>query len=119
MRKKLLRILPAALLAVTWLVSIGCDETTGPGSSAAFEVLSEGDLTVKFRNLSVGACCYRWDFGDLSSPTFQDEPIHSYAMAGDYVVVLTACPQDDFSKPNCSQASAVVTVTSGSASIGI
>ena len=106
-----------ALLTVIWLAGQGCDDATGPSSNAAFEVLSEGGLTVKFRNLSSGACCYRWDFGDFTPPSFQDEPIHTFALAGDYVVLLMACPRDDFDSSNCSRASAVVTVTEGGAAI--
>jgi hypothetical protein len=42
---------------------------------------------VRFRNLSVNAVSYLWDFGDGStSPEF--EPVHKYKKAGDYKIQL-------------------------------
>jgi gliding motility-associated-like protein len=42
-----------------------------------------------FTDRSVGATSYRWDFGDGSTST-QQNPTHSYAAFGSYVVTLTA-----------------------------
>jgi hypothetical protein len=47
------------------------------------------DLTVTFTNISSGAESYSWDFGDGSSSTAEN-PVHTFAAAGTYTVVLTA-----------------------------
>ncbi|RMG18113.1 MAG: PKD domain-containing protein [Bacteroidetes bacterium] len=54
-----------------------------------------------FRNLSVGATSYEWDFGDGSPLSTIEHPSHAYADTGTYMVVLTAhdafntCPAKD------------------------
>ncbi len=45
--------------------------------------------TVAFKNTSENATAYMWDFGDGSKVT-QDEPSHTYALSGDYLVKLIA-----------------------------
>jgi len=67
---------------------------------AAFEIpekdVSLTDGKVEFRNLSVGATQYLWDFGDdVSSGMF--EPEHKYDRYGKYDVTLTA-----FSENGCA-----------------
>ncbi|WP_082120665.1 PKD domain-containing protein [Pedobacter sp. BMA] len=48
------------------------------------------NLLVKFKNTSVGAVGYLWDFGDGSTPSTQFEPEHTYAGTGvNYTVKLT------------------------------
>ncbi len=46
-------------------------------------------LSVRFINQSLGATSYLWDFGDGSS-NVQENPEHTYAEGGAYVVTLTA-----------------------------
>lgn len=54
-----------------------------------------------FRNVSVGAVQYAWDFGDGSPIATSEHPSHAYADTGTYNVVLTAydafntCPSTD------------------------
>ena len=47
------------------------------------------DLAVTFTNTSTGAESYSWDFGDGNSST-DESPVHTFAGAGIYTVVLTA-----------------------------
>jgi len=46
-------------------------------------------FTVQFRNLSIGAEKYTWDFGDMTY-SIEKDPIHTYYMPGKYIVRLTA-----------------------------
>jgi PKD repeat protein len=45
-------------------------------------------LSVQFRNLSVMGDTYLWDFGDKTIST-QQNPVHIYYVAGEYIVKLT------------------------------
>ena len=45
-------------------------------------------LTVEFKNLSVNASVYRWDFGDGSPISHEENPIHNYTSEGVYDVKL-------------------------------
>ncbi len=56
--------------------------------TAAYTYVAE-DLTLTFTNTSTGATSYGWDFGDGNSST-EENPVHTYADAGTYPVVLTA-----------------------------
>ena len=47
------------------------------------------DLKVTFTNNSEDAESYKWDFGDLNTST-EDNPTHTYSIAGTYIVKLTA-----------------------------
>ena len=53
--------------------------------------VSEGyaPLSVQFTDLSLNAIGWNWDFGDGNSSTEQN-PIHTYSAAGNYIVNLTA-----------------------------
>jgi hypothetical protein len=46
-------------------------------------------LSVKFVNRSIGATVFLWSFGDGATSTLEN-PTHSYAAAGAYVVTLQA-----------------------------
>lgn len=50
-------------------------------------------LQVSFQNTSAGADSYAWDFGDGASST-QENPVHTYASAGEYDVKLVAYRED-------------------------
>lgn len=47
------------------------------------------DMAVTFTNNSTGAESYSWDFGDGNTST-DESPVHTFAGAGTYTVVLTA-----------------------------
>jgi len=51
------------------------------------------DLTVEFANTSTNATSYLWDFGDGNTST-ENDPIHTYSVAGTYMVNLTATQLD-------------------------
>jgi PKD repeat protein len=57
-------------------------------ASASFTFVKDG-LTVTFTNSSSNADGYLWNFGDGFTSTEQN-PVHTYAMPGNYVVTLTA-----------------------------
>jgi gliding motility-associated-like protein len=44
--------------------------------------------TVSFTNTSTAAFGYVWDFGDGTAPSFQENPVHTYANSGTYTVTL-------------------------------
>jgi PKD repeat protein len=76
--------------------------------SAAYTFVAE-ELTVSFTNTSTGATSYAWDFGDENSST-EENPVHSYADAGTYTVILTA---ESGSSSATYQESVVVSSTVG------
>jgi len=54
----------------------------------AFRVVDPGRRLVAFQDRTIGeATAWRWDFGDGEQSTVQ-HPIHRYAKAGEYIVVL-------------------------------
>jgi len=67
------------------------DDTTStkPVASFQFEVSEANFLEVTFTNYSQNATSYMWDFGDGNTSTDKD-PVHAYAEADTYTVVLTA-----------------------------
>lgn len=68
------------------------DETpaaTDPIASFQFEVSATNFLEVTFTNYSQHATSYAWDFGDGETSTEKD-PVHIYASAGSYDIVLVA-----------------------------
>lgn len=66
-------------------ITISVDNTV-PVSSFTY---TQNELTFNFTNTSTGAISYLWDFGDGSTSTLEN-PSHSYATSGLYVVTLTA-----------------------------
>jgi PKD repeat protein len=64
------------------------DDFVAPTVTANFSYTT--DLYyVTFTNLSSGATCYTWDFGDGGTSTLAD-PAHGYLSGGTYTVCLTA-----------------------------
>jgi PKD repeat protein len=61
-----------------------------PGPIAGFEPDTVGctPLIVQFRNSSINAESYLWDFGDQTFSSEQN-PIHTYNMPGNFIVKLT------------------------------
>jgi PKD repeat protein len=72
---------------------------------AKFTALSQ-DLKVTLTNQSTDATDYLWDFGDGTTST-EKTPIHDYAKAGSYTIVLNSS-----NKCNTSKATRKVTMTS-------
>lgn len=67
-----------------------------PSVNALFEadtqviVLSEGNATVNFTNMSENADSFAWDFGDGSAGSNEANPSHTYTEVGNYIVLLEA-----------------------------
>lgn len=63
-----------------------------PNSSFTYTSSAECStpFTVSFQNLSKDATVYHWDFGDGSSSSHHENPIHIYSEEGVYTVRLTA-----------------------------
>lgn len=70
-------------------IDIGEPGTIPPSASFTYEASDANYLQIDFNNASINADSYSWDFGDGGSSTDED-PSHTYAMAGDYTVTLTA-----------------------------
>ncbi len=89
--------LMVSLTAVAFISSCGGDdpddEAEAPIASFQFEVDSENFLEVAFTNFSQNAVSYSWNFGDGNTSTDED-PVHTYAEADTYTVVLTATGED-------------------------
>lgn len=77
-----------------------------PKPVVAFSGAADG-LTVTFTNTTKYATTYNWNFGDGNSSSDKD-PVHTYATAGEYTVVLTAS-----NSVGSATASQTFTVTSG------
>ena len=75
-----LLILPNPIAAFTPSVLDGC-----------------ADLNVEFVNESIDANDFRWDFGDNTSLSFEENPTHTYTVPGTYTVTLTAFDEFDCS----------------------
>ena len=70
----------------------GCDTTISytlvqPAPAVASFTSSVNQLSVTFANTSSPGATYSWDFGDGNTST-QDNPVHTYAVAGIYNVCL-------------------------------
>ena len=65
-------------------------QCTGTAPTASFQSLTDGDClnTIQFINGSQGGDSYLWNFGDGTTST-EFSPVHNYAAAGDYNVILT------------------------------
>lgn len=68
-------------------------EPVNPVASFQFTVSETNYLEVTFTNYSTNATSYSWNFGDGGTSTEKD-PVHEYAEAGNYTVVLTASNAD-------------------------
>lgn len=93
--KKIFTIM-ATLVVALGFVSCNKENTETPDNGggeakapvADFEFKADG-LTVTFTNKSTDATSYKWEFGD--EETSKDaNPVHEYAVAGEYTVKLTA-----------------------------
>jgi PKD repeat protein len=67
-------------------------------SQSDFQVTPIGNGSYQFQNNSQNATAYLWDFGD-GTTSDEENPTHSYADFGNYMVTLTAfgpCGEDEF-----------------------
>jgi len=78
------------------VIAVSCDEDTpdtpeGEDPIASFQyAIGDPDWNeVTFTNYSQNAVTYSWDFGDGTTST-DENPVHTYATAGDYTIVLVA-----------------------------
>ena len=90
---KLVSILPL-FFCVSIFVGCSDDEepvpvTAEPIASFQFEIDDSDFSTVIFSNFSQNATSYMWNFGDGNSST-DENPRHTYSVAGSYDVELTA-----------------------------
>ena len=67
-----------------------------PIASFQYAVSADNYLQVTFTNFSQNATAYSWNFGDGETST-EANPVHVYATAGNYKVVLTAKNADNAS----------------------
>lgn len=82
--------------AIVTLVSCDKDdpEPEAPIASFQYAISETNFLEVTFTNFSQNATSYSWDFGDGGTST-EENPVHTYAAADDYTVVLTATNSAD------------------------
>lgn len=66
------------------------DTPVPPVALFSYSVNPLNPLEVTFVNQSVNATSYVWDFGDLTLPSTEVNPVHLYATGGTYTVTLTA-----------------------------
>lgn len=58
-------------------------------AAASFSYNVSQNLNVQFTNASSNSTSWSWDFGDGTTST-EESPMHSYAAAGSYTILLTA-----------------------------
>lgn len=93
--KQLFKMRWLLLSAISMLV-FACDpeEDTKVVASFQYEV-DEVDFTkVQFTNFSKNAATYSWDFDDDSTPSTEEDPLHTFPGGGVYTVTLTATGSD-------------------------
>ncbi len=80
----------AGVLVINLAISSCSDDDDAPAANpvAGFSYTAT-ELEVTFTNSSTDATGYSWDFGDGNSSTVAS-PVHTYAEAGTYSVILTA-----------------------------
>jgi len=65
-------------------------EVIVPQPISNFSVLVEAGKKATFTNLSQNSSSYSWNFGDGTSASTDENPVHTYASFGSYNVTLTA-----------------------------
>jgi PKD repeat protein len=90
----------ALVLALLTIAAVSCgDDDNGESSGAPSNQKPSADfapacsqLECTFTEASTddgGVAAWRWDFGDGTDPSTEQNPVHTYAMAGQYRVTLT------------------------------
>jgi PKD repeat protein len=99
------------LLMAMLTFAVSCDdedpEAELPIASFQAEIDSDDFLKVNFKNFSLNAVSYSWNFGDNSTVSTEEEPSHTYTAGGTYQVTLTATNADG--KTNEKTESIVIT----------
>lgn len=65
-------------------------ETPDPTAEFSFEPVPDNPQLISFKNLSVDADEFLWDFGDEAGVSTQKHPSYQFSSAGNYTVTLTA-----------------------------
>lgn len=95
--KKLLKLRHAFIVVSFAMIVAACkDDDPLPASISDFDVANtviEAWHPVKFRNKSVNAATFEWDFGDGEFST-EVSPSHTFDAPGTYDVTLTAITED-------------------------
>ncbi|MEO1627187.1 MAG: PKD domain-containing protein, partial [Bacteroidota bacterium] len=60
-------------------------------------------LLTTFRDLSLGAVAWEWDFGDGTAFSYIADPVHAYSEVGTYTVCLTSWDKDGCSETHCKE----------------
>ncbi len=81
------RVLGVLILSITLIFS--CKKLPEPSFSYKPTENPEAGETLEFKNLTLNATSYEWDFGDTQTSTLEN-PEHIYEVAGIYGVKLTA-----------------------------
>ncbi|MDD1686719.1 DUF2341 domain-containing protein, partial [Methanoregula sp.] len=79
-----------------YITVTGAEATSGPVVAfSATPVSGTWPLAVQFTDESAGTITARsWDFGDYSTPSAEQNPLHTYTTAGTYNVTLSATSAD-------------------------
>jgi PKD repeat protein len=106
-------------IAGTYTVTLTASNAAGATSVSDAVTITDGDppvakfaftidgKKVNFVDQSTGATSWSWDFGDGSQSTDRN-PVHTYAAAGNYTVILTVA-----NAAGSAQASQVVAIAAG------
>lgn len=93
-------LLLTVIFSMLAMVSCKDDDEVEPAknpiASFQYAVSADNYLQVTFTNFSQNATTYSWDFGDGQNST-EANPVHTYAAAGNYKVILTAKNADNAS----------------------
>ena len=90
MKKNLLQMKAAVVVAVVLLLGYSCKKTELEVVAGFTIAVDAADFRkVTFTNVTQNASTYAWDFGDGASST-DPNPVHTYAIEGTYNVKLTA-----------------------------
>src|SRR5690349_1570591 len=94
--KKLLPFqLPLAILCgLLWIASCKKEDKPEVISGFTFSVDANDYKKVTFTSAAQNATSLKWDFGDGSATSSEQNPVHTYANTGTYTVKLTATGED-------------------------
>ncbi len=82
------------LLVIGILQTCTLEEELPPAPIANFEILSNENGVVSFKNTSRFATSFRWDFGD-GNTSAKVTPTHTYTSGGTFAPYLTAIQEND------------------------
>lgn len=88
--------------------------TAGTPPTALFTYSDQGGFNAQFQNTSVNGTTYSWDFGDNSTLSTDENPLHHYNSEGTYTVTLITT--NDCGNDTATQVITVIKVGLNSAS---